>query len=191
MQKRWTSHLSQDVESNGKQFLLPVIFDPRTKGTPFSFLSQDLQTLALNLARKEFQDMDRERSEVSNSSQGSSPPLSSDAPTSKTKAPQFWTVPQKPIILQPEDELDDYLRAEGCPKETPVSQWFVINPKFPRIFKLYRKWCCSPGASTSVERLWSSASHLDGRLRARLSPELIGERLFIKKNAEFCHKLPK
>lgn len=59
---------------------------------------------------------------------------------------------------------------------------WLISHDFPELFKLYQSWCAAPAAATSVERLWSNATFLDDRLRARMDPDFLALRLFIMKN---------
>lgn len=91
----------------------------------------------------------------------------------------FWTRPEH---LPVQDELTRYLEVPDCPVTIEPAAWFKSHSEFRHIFKLYRKWCATPAAATSVERLWSQATFLDDRLRARMSPDLLATRLFIQKN---------
>ena len=80
-----------------------------------------------------------------------------------------------------EDEFERYLQAKklsprGSPRE------FFDNHNFPTIMLLYRRYCCTPGAATSIERVWSEAGHLKTKRRNRLGGDVINERLQYKKN---------
>lgn len=81
-----------------------------------------------------------------------------------------------------QDEFDLYCDATPCPSHEDPATWFV-NHKYPTIFKLYQEYCCAPGSSSSVERLWSVSGHLLDRKRSRLTGALVNTRLQWKKNS--------
>ena len=92
----------------------------------------------------------------------------------------------------PEDEFRSFLALPACSPQyedgkkmpaNPAAWWMAVGKSScPNVFKLYRQWCCSPGAATSVERLWSNATRIDDRLRCRIQPEMMTSLLFFKKN---------
>lgn len=168
---RWTAHFSNSPERH-KHFLLPVLFDPRTKAQPFSYLPPPLQEQTVRLAYEEFSLLCEELSpSLSSSAHPASP--------SRDRRAGFWARPEHVPVR---DEFTRYLEVPDCPVTTSPSAWFESHHEFRHIFKLYCKWCATPAAATSVERLWSQATFLDDRLRSRMSPDFLSVRLFLQKN---------
>lgn len=162
---RWTQHLSG--ASVHEYYLLPILFDPRTKDNAFRLLPESERVEALRLAREAYEVLS-EPSRVDESD-------SSNLHQTGT----FWS---HVTPMSRGDQFDEYMRAKPCPVENECKSWFQLHTELNIGFTLFKKWCCVHASATSVERLWSRATYLDDRLRARMSPDLLADRLFLQKN---------
>jgi len=177
---RWTDHFSKAPELHSRM-LLPILFDPRTKRQPFSFLPQRLQDKGKALA-------DFELSKVCDepSSQSPTSPSPTQQAAGDSSSSSFWAQ-SEPIAS--EEQLNLYLQMPDCSNKDDPAVWFRTHSSFSHVYQLFREWCGAPAAATSVERLWSQATFLDDRLRARMDPDLLSARLFVQKNRQPCSLL--
>jgi len=68
------------------------------------------------------------------------------------------------------DEVEQWKIEETLCWKGNTSNYFLNHKRYKKIPSLYRIHCCNQAASTSVERLWSSAGGIITRRRSRMSP---------------------
>ena len=117
-----------------------------------------------------------------------------DYPRDQPQVPLFFTGPSDALTSSPWKQYQEFRKAPPCTPKIDRSNsnklrpadteawWRANSDRFPLVYDAYREWCCSPGAATSVERLWSKATRIDDRLRCRLSPDMMEALLFMMKN---------
>ena len=110
-------------------------------------------------------------------------------PLQPSPAPTFLDQLLKTSNLPEEKtEFQRYLEVSSCSSQQHPAEWFE-KKGLKQMFYLYRVYCCAPGASTSIERLWSESGFLIDRRRSRLSGEVVNERLQWKKNSKFLESI--
>lgn len=82
---------------------------------------------------------------------------------------------------QIERELQHYI-SEPSVKVDSLKWWCKMEPVFPNISALAKKYLCVPASSVPCERVFSMAGHLVNRRRAALSPENVNMLIFMNKN---------
>jgi len=193
MVDRWTSHFTSSLE-RGKHYLMPVLLDPRTKTKAFSLLPPEHRESAARMVSEEF-------SLLLASQDGPAPAEQEVTPTTLTPTPPISLWDNSEAAFSDQDELAKYLppthllltrryyEFPACSHGLSPVTWFQSH-HLHLMVRLFCQWCCTPASAASVERLWSSATFLDDRLRARMSPDLIASRLFIQKNSRMLAQLP-
>ena len=78
-------------------------------------------------------------------------------------------------------EISRYI-AEPTSNEKCLSWWKTMEPIFPSLAVLARKYLCIPASSVPSERIFSMAGHIVCRRRALLSPDNINMLIFLNKN---------
>ena len=85
-------------------------------------------------------------------------------------------------------QLDKYLNISKVPiasKTTKPLEWWKEHEKdFPTLSKLAKKYLSIPATSVPSERLFSDAGNQVTQKRTRLSPDLVSQMLFLKRNSE-------
>ena len=79
------------------------------------------------------------------------------------------------------DEISRYI-AEPTSNEKCLSLWKTMEPIFPLLAVLARKYLCVSVSSVPSERIFSMAGHVVCRKRALLSPDNINMLIFLNKN---------
>lgn len=87
------------------------------------------------------------------------------------------------IATKSEVEFMHYI-AEPDTKEEPLMWWKTMEPVFPLLSKLARKYLCVPASSVPSERIFSTAGYLVNRHRASLSADTVDMLLFLHKNMD-------
>ena len=72
--------------------------------------------------------------------------------------------------------------SEPATKTNPLCWWAKMEPVFPHLSKLAKKYLCVPASSVPAERIFSTAGHLVNRRRAALSPDNVNMLIFLNKN---------
>ena len=80
-----------------------------------------------------------------------------------------------------EREMSRYI-AEPSEKTDSLVWWRKMEPIFPYLSVLARKYLCVPASSVPCERIFSITGHLVCRRRAALSPENINMLVFLNRN---------
>lgn len=78
-------------------------------------------------------------------------------------------------------ELQRYI-AEPTSRIDCMKWWKTMEPVFPHVAVLARKYLCVPASSVPSERIFSLAGHLVCRRRAALKPENVNMLIFMNKN---------
>ena len=78
-------------------------------------------------------------------------------------------------------ELLHYI-SEPSTKRNSLKWWKRMEPVFPNLALLARKYLCVPASSVPCERIFSLAGHLVSRRRAALSPDNVNMLIFLNKN---------
>ena len=91
-----------------------------------------------------------------------------------------------------EIEIDNYLNESITPikpESIDVYDWWNTNQStFPILSRVARKFLSIPATSVPSERLFSDAGNQITSKRTRLSPEVVNELLFVKRNRLYCKK---
>ena len=86
------------------------------------------------------------------------------------------------------DEFTKYLHENTLPaleKYDPFEWWRVNKIQYPRLAKLAQKYLSIPATSVPSERLFSDAGNLITQDRNRLSPHLVNQMMFLKRNRKY------
>ena len=90
------------------------------------------------------------------------------------------------------DEFTKYLNEETLPaleKYDPFEWWRINKIHYPRLAKIARKYLSIPATSVPSERLFSGAGNLITHDRNRLSPRLVNQIMFLKRNKKYINIL--
>jgi len=161
------------IINNSDHYCFAVFFNPRSKDILKSDGREYLGIVQAARARY---------GEKKTLSQPMSQPITTPTPPLPTNSTSFLDQILSQRQQEKQDEFDLYCVASPCPSHVKPATWFFEH-KFLTIFQLYQEYCCAPGSSSSVERLWSVSGHLLDRKRSRLTGPLVDMRLQWKKNS--------
>lgn len=89
-----------------------------------------------------------------------------------------------------EIEIDNYINemiTPIAPESIDVYQWWRTNQhSFPILSRMARKYLSIPATSVPSERLFSDAGNQVTSKRTRLSPKVVSQLLFVKRNSLYC-----
>lgn len=85
-----------------------------------------------------------------------------------------------------DDEISSYIKLRQIDiLEDPLKWWDLNKNNFPILSQLAQKYLSIPATSVPSERLFSDAgNHISAR-RTQLSPDLVNQILFLKRNSEY------
>ena len=69
-------------------------------------------------------------------------------------------------------------------RDDPLQWWEEHKHKFPILYRPAMVFLSIPATSTPSERLWSIASHIITKDRARLDSHFVSDLIFLKENEE-------
>ena len=73
--------------------------------------------------------------------------------------------------------------SETATKGNQLMWWSRMEPIFPRLAQLTRKYLCIPASNVAAERIFSTVGHLVNlKRRAALSPDNVNMLIFLNKN---------
>ena len=87
------------------------------------------------------------------------------------------------ITAKNEIEFMHYV-SEPANREDPLVWWKRMEPVFPNLSKLAKKYLCVPASSVPSERVFSTAGNLINKRRASLAPDNVDMLIFLNKNID-------
>ena len=169
--------------------LISSFLCPRTK--QLNFISPDQRTNVHKTVKQELSKITTCDVTTSTSAEADGP-----SPEKHLKLSHNSALDWLDDIVQPTLQTEDIDRSSKCElefmhymaepdsKEDPLDWWKTMEPVFPLLSRLAKKYLCIPASSVPAERIFSTAGNLVNRNRASLSAENIDMLLFLNKNFE-------
>jgi hypothetical protein len=159
--------------------LLASLLDPRMKD--LSFVSPERCNEIRDLLREMHNEIQHRQSPQS---------IQSKSPTKKKKNTLLNSLKKQPTRSY--DEVTEYFQLEEIDLESdPFNWWHEREEKFPNLSLLAKKYLSVYACSTASERLFSDAGNLLTNKRARISPNLFKQLIFLKRNAKHLDSIHK
>ena len=90
-----------------------------------------------------------------------------------------------------EDEVLHYIKLQQIDiTEDPLKWWDINKSSFKILSQLAKKYLSIPASSVPSERLFSDAGNYISAKRTQLSPELVNQVLFLKRNCDHFNIFP-
>lgn len=171
-------HYWNDADEIG---LISSLLDPRLKA--MDTWSDEIKQQTISKLKTEFLTLVNNQS---NSSSSQASLSSSSTPPEFIK--KIFRKSKMPIQTTHNMEIENYLNLPIFPENTDVYMWWNSNKNtFPILFQLARKYLSIPATSVPCERLFSDAGNCITIKRSRLSPQIVTQLLFVKKNQLYCN----
>jgi len=171
--------------------LIGSLLDPRFKNITLSkFKEGEIQTLKnglielMEVAKEQASEATEESSGDSQGTMNTNDPATPPAKKEKLTALDVLLGPEQLSLDSTlENELKKYLAEAPVPrKENPLSWWKANATRFKTLPFVARRLLCMPAASTSAERVFSTAGLTITKLRSNLKPKNADALIFLSKN---------
>jgi hypothetical protein len=149
-----------------EQGMLAALLDPRFKDLEFA--SESLRARTHEQLKRAYQD-----TRTNEDQESEFRPVSSNSLLARMFQNNYVIV----------DEVANYLALpKAHPDDCPLLWWKTLTVRFPVLSKLARKYLAIPATSTPSERLFSEAGNIMTIKRTQLSPNMLENLVFCKKN---------